>query len=324
MTAVAGHAIQFDESGQAVLVPVEVPTAPGAGELIGTTVTSLISPGTELAVAANSLGQRVRSTGYAAIFRVDTVGEGVENFTPGDIAFGMGPHRTFQQCAAADAIALPDGLAFETAPFCRLMGVSMSTLTTTTARPRERVLVTGLGIVGLLAAQVFQLCGYEVAACDPVESRRELAAAAGVRHLFPATPSDQPEWRKNVALALECSGHEQAALEACHIVRRGGEVVLVGVPWRRRTEFYAHDILNTVFHNYVHLRSGWEWQLPRQPREFSHNSIRENLQAALQWLAEGRMATSHLHDTRSPSECSAVYNELAGGSERLTTLFDWR
>ena len=38
----------------------------------------------------------------------------------------------------------------------------------------------------------------------------------------------------------------------------GGEVVLIGVPWVKRTDLSAFDLLHAVFHRYVYLRSGWE------------------------------------------------------------------
>ncbi len=41
------------------------------------------------------------------------------------------------------------------------------------------------------------------------------------------------------------------------MIRKRGEVVLVGVPWVRRTDIYAHEILCRVFYDFVDMRSGW-------------------------------------------------------------------
>ena len=88
---------------------------------------------------------------------MEAVGSEVRSLRVGDRAFCMGPHRSFQRVAAEAAVPLPAGLAPEVAVFCRLMGVTMSTLTTTTARPPELVLVTGLGPVGHLGARIREL-----------------------------------------------------------------------------------------------------------------------------------------------------------------------
>ena len=49
--------------------------------------------------------------------------------------------------------------------------------------------------------------------------------------------------------------------------RRGG---LVGTPWARKTEVYAHEILKAVFYRLVTLRSGWEIQIPLRRIAFAH------------------------------------------------------
>src|SRR5947209_1491064 len=85
------------------------------------------------------------------------------------------PQERDERAARERALPVPEGLAPEHAVFARLMGVSMSTLTTTRARPPAKVLVTGLGLVGHLAAKIFAACGYEVTACDPSPVRREFA-----------------------------------------------------------------------------------------------------------------------------------------------------
>jgi threonine dehydrogenase-like Zn-dependent dehydrogenase len=107
-------------------------------------------------------------------------------------------------------------------------------------------------------------------------------------------------------------------------VRKGGEVVLVGVPWRRRTETYAHDLLHAVFHNYVVLRSGWEWELPRHSADFQPASIQRNLATALQWLAEGRVSVQGLYSAAQPAEAQEAYQAvLTGDTPTLATAFLW-
>ena len=196
----------------------------------------------------------------------------------------------------------------------------MSTLTTTTARPPDKVLVLGLGPVGHLAAQMFRSCGYRVTAVEPLEPRRRLAQEKGIEEVHASVPPHL----EGIALALECSGHEQAALDAVRAVRRRGEVVQVGVPRERRTELFAFDILSAVFRGYVVLRSGWEWEVPRHGAEFRVGSVFGNLAAALRWLAEGRVRVAGLYRTASPRDAQRVYQDLLHRREdHLSVVFDW-
>lgn len=294
---------------------------PAPAEVCGTTVATLVSPGTELAVVGQA-GGFPKGLGYAAVFRVDAVGDAIVDLAPGSLAFCYGPHASTQRQPRARVFPVPAGLAPETAVFARLMAVGMSTLTTTAARPPERVVVTGLGPVGCLAAQVFAACGYAVVGVDPDPGRRALAASLGVEALE-AAPAEDP--RGPVALGLECSGHEAAALALCRLVRRRGEVVLVGVPWGRRADLQAHDLLHAVFHRYVVLRSGWEWEVPFDPTDFRAGSLSGNAAAALAWLADGRVRADGLARAAAPADCGAVYAALGENAFGAPTAwFDWR
>ncbi len=284
----------------------------------------MISAGTELASAYTAEDGFPRGAGYSAVFEVEAVGNEVKNIKEGDLVFSMGNHRSYQRTNCDDVLPLPEGLKPETALFARMMGVSMSTLTTTTARPPEMVIVTGLGVVGNLAAQNFARCGYDVMACEPIERRRKIAEECGLRKVLPAVPVDDPAIAGKVGLVMDCSGHEQAALNACNVIRKRGEVVLIATPWRRYTDMYAHTILHAIFHKYVVMRTGWEWEVPRQPTDFRTNSIQGHLAAALKWLAEGLVKVDALYTKISPSEAQKAYQGLLHKkSERLTHVFDW-
>ncbi|HZO89774.1 MAG TPA: zinc-binding alcohol dehydrogenase [Chthonomonadaceae bacterium] len=318
------YAVTVTAREQAELLPIERDPNPlGPHEVAGRTLATLISAGTELASCYQ--GTRFPAVpGYAAVFEVEAVGSEVATLRPGDRAFCLGPHRSFQRVAEENALPLPEGLAPEVAVFARLMGVGMSTLTTTTARPPQKVVVTGLGLVGHLAAKIFASCGYEVLACDPSEARREMARQSGLPTVLSAVPLDDPAIAGKVALVLECSGHEAATLAGCRVVQKRGEVALVGCPWRRQTDLTAHELLDVIFHNYVVLRSGWEWELPLHPTDFRTNSIYGNYRAALRWLAEGRIGVEGLYALVPPREAQRAYQDLLHQrAERLAVVFDW-
>jgi len=86
------------------------------------------------------------------------------------------------------------------------------------------------------------MCGYYVIVCDPLESRRKFAFESGIKNILPKVPLDAPNIAGHVALVLECSGHEQAVLDGCTVVQKGGEVVFVGVPLTRQTDTSCSDV----------------------------------------------------------------------------------
>lgn len=325
--------VLFAEKGRIEMSPLEVAVSLAPGEVRGTTVCSLISPGTELAWAEG--GPFPLRPGYAAIFRAEEFGSAVTGIAPGTLLLCMGPHRSVQQCEARFTVPLPAGLEPEKALLARLMGVSMTTLMTTTARPGDRVMICGAGPVGFLAAQLFKVSGYEVMVVEPDEERRRDVANSGLSQTFSRVPVDDTKIAGSIALVVDCSGHEQSVLDACAVVRQRGEVVLVGVPWRRQTEIYAHALLDLVFRNYVVLRSGWEWELPLQTVGFkwedllmgynnSPQSIFSGFRKALRWLAEGRIAGDDLILAVDPRDAASAYGDLMNRrTKSLFVTFDW-
>jgi threonine dehydrogenase-like Zn-dependent dehydrogenase len=294
-----------------------------AEEVSGHTLATLISPGTELNGYTVERSAAALS-GYAAVFAIDRVGAEVTDLRPGDRVFAMGNHVSYQRMPRSMVVPVPTALAPEIAVFCRLMCVGWSTLITTAARPPDRVLVTGLGPVGNLAAQVFSSAGYRVIAVDPVRGRRDLAATLGVADVREAVPSDCSSTMA-VQLAVECSGHERAVLDCCKAVRKGGEVAMVGVPWKKRTDIDAFEILQTIFHRYVHLRSGWEWEVPIHDRDFTVGSMTANLAGALRWLQEGRVSVAGLAQSVQPEDAQQAWQDLLHQrGTGLTRVFDWR
>ncbi len=325
MASKKDYAVLITSHKNAELVAIERETKPlEADELAGHSLATLISTGTELASAYQATEGFPRGLGYSAVFMVDEIGNGINDIKTGDIVFCMGGHRSYQRVRRSFAIPLTEKIEPEIAVFARLMGVSMSTLTTTTARPPEKVLVMGLGVIGNLAAQNFACCGYDVIACDLDETRRNIALESGLKRVFASVPLNDPDINGKIGLALDCSGHEQAVLDACNVIRKRGEVVLIATPWRRYTDIYAYAILHAIFHKYVVMRSGWEWELPLHPTDFRTNSIYGNLEVALKWLAEGKIKVNNLYNKISPEEAQKAYQSLSDKtSEKLTYVFDW-
>jgi threonine dehydrogenase-like Zn-dependent dehydrogenase len=296
----------------------------GPTEIAGRTLATLISPGTEINAGFDVDREKPGVGGYAAVFEIDSIGEQVRTLRVGQRAFCMGGHAERQRTDQSMAVPVPDGLTSQRAVAARLMGVSWSTLTTTLARPCNRVLVTGLGPVGNLAGQIFSAAGYDVYVVDPVETRRALAGRCGLINAFAKASDAQAAAGGDFALCVECSGHEAAVLDGLKAVRKGGEVVLVGVPWKKKTDLAAFEVLHAVFHRYVKLRSGWEWELPVAHRDFATSSILDNLAGALHFLAKGRVSVDAIFHPIAPSQCQFAYDQLFHQrGEALSYVFDW-
>jgi threonine dehydrogenase-like Zn-dependent dehydrogenase len=302
-----------------------------ADEVTGRTICTLISPGTELNVyrgeyhkAKMAWGSFPATPGYAAAFKVDGVGAEVTDIKPGDVCYCMGPHQTFQRKARKEVLPIPAGLAPEKAVWARIINITMTTYSTTEVRPPETVLVTGLGIVGLMAAQMFNNAGYNVVGVDTAETRRQVAQRLGIGVALPAVPAADAAYKGKVGLVVECTGHEQAVVDATWCLRSGGEIVLVGVPMSARTGVLALEAFKAIFRANARMVGGSEWRIPRFPDGSGKPSVFGNMAVALQWLARGKINVDGLATTDTPANCQKIFQDLLNmRTHAPTVLLDW-
>ncbi len=317
--------VRMDRKREAALVEEALDPKPlAANELMGQTVVSLISPGTE--IHNNYLGDQFPARpGYVAVFDVQAVGDAIADIKIGDRVYcsgpnGIGGHRSVQRCDRPAAIPVPQGLDPAVAVHARLMAVSMSSITRMQARFGDTVLVTGLGPVGHLACQNLRAVGYRVTGVDRDEARRAILQAKGFEHVHAAVPEGQ-----TYHAALECTGHEQATLDAAKALRKDGELFLIGVPWAKRTDLDMNAFLHTIFRRNLTIHGGSEWRIARHATDGRVGSTFGNMATALTWLADGRVDVTGLYGTIAPAQAPRVYAALAEQkTDTLTTLFDWR
>lgn len=290
----------------------------------GRTLVTAISPGTELAMAG--IVQAFPAPfGYAAAFEVTETGSDVTDLEPGRLCFAMGFHRSVQQHPRAHVVPAPEGVTPEQVAIARLVGVTGATLQFTRICPTSTVLVTGLGPVGYLGAVLFHACGYKVVAVDPVAARRENAARAGIAHVRGDVADLAPDWLGRIDLGLECSGREDVVVEVAKLLRHGGELSLVGVPWKKTSDRPAFDLLHAIFHQMISVRSGWEHELSVGRPHFHGPSRVDAFETAMRLMAEGRIPLDGMTRLNPAAEARTVYAELmAGEREELFQLLDWR
>ena len=309
-------------------------TTMGPTQVVVRTHVTLISPGTELATFRGLLGMQddaprsfpVQRVGYANVGTVVARGSDV-CAEVGDRVFTMGFHASRVRLDARDlfCVRVPEGLVDEEAVFVRMAQVSMTTLRTTLARPGDDVAVVGLGLVGNLAAQVFQANGMNVIGFDPSASRRELAMRSGIRSVHSI---DEIEvFRRRHRLSIECSGAAEGVAAAVELTASHGEIVMVGAPWGgEANSIPSSRLTRDIFFRFLKLRSGSEWEIPRRPDPYVRHSIVKNVESGLRWLADGRLTVAPLITHRfDPADIQRAYEGLLRQKDAfLGVILKWQ
>lgn len=329
-----GVRVIFPAANEVALQTFELDEAdPGDHEVIVRTHCTVISPGTELARLQGKLvfdtdeppAYPMETVGYANIGTVLAAGNAT-GVKPGQRVYTMSNHASVARSDMRNllCVPVPEGLADEDAVFTRLAHVSMTTMVTTPARPGEEVAIVGLGLVGNLAAQVFRASGYRVHGFDLSPRRREIAMAAGLDSIHDA--SAMPQFSQRMALIIEATGSAKALASVVDMTKPGGEIVMIGAPWGGEANSVpSSQLTRLLFYRFLRLRSGSEWEIPRQPEPLVRGSHQENAGTALGWLADGRLQVQPLITHRiRPEDVPAAYAGLRDApNDHLGVVIDW-
>lgn len=132
---------------------------------------------------------------------------------------------------------LPDSMSYEEGAMLEPLSVGFHAMIRGKVQPFDRVLITGLGPIGLLAGQAAKLFGVsEIYGTDVVPFRRQLAMEMGFTAALDPVKENVGQ-RLNeltngfgVTLVVESSGNARAMADTIKWVRRGGRIVFVGLP----------------------------------------------------------------------------------------------
>lgn len=196
-------------------------------------------------------------------FGYEEVGEIVEikgdaaGLHRGDTVYGAWGHRSDVTMTAIEAgkRILPEGLDPVSGIFGQIGAIAFNAVIDAQLILGEDVVISGLGVPGLICSKLCLLSGANVIAIDPIESRRLRAESLGVSHVIDPINQDAVQvvnkLTRNIGadVAIEFSGSYQALQDAIRMARYNGTVVVSG--------FYQEN---------AHLISLGE--------EFHHNRIR--------------------------------------------------
>lgn len=130
--------------------------------------------------------------------------------------------------------AVPDGVSLRGAAFTTLGAIAMQGVRRAEPTLGERVVVVGLGLLGLLTVQILRAAGCQVVGIEPNERRRELAVELGAEWAIPPEGAVDAvrRWSADVgadAVVVTASTAADAVVNsAVEMVRRKGRVVPVG------------------------------------------------------------------------------------------------
>ncbi len=275
--------------------------------------------------------------GYNNVGIIIGLGEGVKGFNLGQRVVSNGPHAEIVLAPQNLCSAVPDDVEDETAVFTVVASIGLQGIRLANPVIGETVLVIGLGLIGLLTAQLLIAQGCKVLGLDTNLKRCKIAESYGI-DTFCLDNNDNPLiWCTSqtkgigvdaVIITAATSSNEPIDL-AAKVCRKRGRIILVGVTGLdlKRDLFYKKELTFQVSCSYGPGRYDpeYEEQGKDYPLGFVRWTEKRNFEAILHLMSSKKINTDQLVSKISPlEEAPNLYAELTSNSENLGLLIKYK
>jgi predicted dehydrogenase/threonine dehydrogenase-like Zn-dependent dehydrogenase len=273
--------------------------------------------------------------GYANVGIVRDVGLGVRGFAVGDRVVSNGKHAQVVSVPGNLCARVPDAVLDDAAAFAVLAAIGLQGIRLVAPSLGECVVVTGLGLIGLLTVQMLRAQGCRVLGLDFDAARLELAAGLGATVVDLSARDPLPEALAfsrgrgvDAVLVTTATQSHEPVRQAAHMCRQRGRIVLVGVAGLEleRADFYDKELSFQVSCSYGPGRYDPEYEQAGHdyPVGFVRWTEQRNFEAVLDLMASGsldpRPLVSHRFEVARASE---AYDLLASEQPSLGILLEY-
>ncbi|NLF32345.1 MAG: Gfo/Idh/MocA family oxidoreductase [Planctomycetes bacterium] len=243
--------------------------------------------------------------GYCNAGEVLQVAPGVTAFQAGDRVVSNGPHAEIVAVPANLCAKIPDAVTDEQAAFTVISSIGLQGIRLTAPTFGEKIVVYGLGLIGVLCVQMLRANGCAVLGIDVNADRLALAekfgaAVVDARSADPVTAAASWTAGKGVdgVIITAAAKTDDIVHNAAAMCRKRGRIVLVGVVGLnlRRSDFYDKELTFQVSCSYGPGRYDEAYEQGGQdyPRGFVRWTEQRNFEAVLDAMASGQMRVDEL------------------------------
>ncbi len=271
----------------------------------------------------NKLGQPL-PLGYCNVGTVMAVGDGVEDFSIGDRVASNGQHAEFV-CIPKNLVAhIPDNVSDEDATFTVIGAIGLQGIRLCDPKLGETIVVVGLGLIGLITAELLIANGCKVIGIDLDNAKIEIAKKKGIVAINPGEGTDPVKFvtsftgntgADGVVITASAKSDEIIA-QAAKMSRKRGRIILVGVIGLNisRADFYEKELTFQVSCSYGpgryddrYEKEGIDYPLP-----FVRWTEQRNFSAILDIISRGKLDVATLITDRvALLDYNKIYNNIA-------------
>lgn len=274
--------------------------------------------------------------GYSNVGVVSSVGAAVAGFQVGDRVVSNGPHADVVRVGANLCALIPDSVSDEEASFTVVASIGLQGIRLANPTLGEYFVVTGVGLIGLIAVQLLRAHGCKVLAIDFDESKLALARQFGADTCNPGSGEDpvaagmafsRGRGVDGVLITASTKSSDPVS-QAARMSRKRGRIVLVGVTGLElnRADFYEKELSFQVSCSYGPGRydPSYEEQGHDYPLGYVRWTEQRNFEAVLDMMASGAIDVKPLITHRFAFEdAPKAYDLLTTDKSALGILLEY-
>jgi predicted dehydrogenase/threonine dehydrogenase-like Zn-dependent dehydrogenase len=274
--------------------------------------------------------------GYCNMGVALAVGAGVTGISVGDRVVSNGQHAEVVNVPVNLCAKVPAGVSAEEAVFTVISAVALQGIRLVEPTLGEAVVVTGLGLIGLVTVQLLRAHGCRVLGIDFDESKLALARQFGAdvvnlsRNEDPVTAANTFSRGRgaDAVIITAATKSSEPVHQAALMSRKRGRIVLVGTSGLElsRADFYEKELSFQVSCSYGPGRydANYEEKGVDYPVGFVRWTEQRNFEAILDMLADGRLDVKPLISHRfAIAEADKAYEMIGAPSSALGILLSY-
>ena len=264
--------------------------------------------------------------GYCNVGRVMATGNGVAGFELGDRVVSNGKHAEAVSVPVNLCARVPEGVSDDEAAFTVLGAIALQGIRLVQPTLGESVVVTGLGLIGLVTVQLLRAHGCRVLGLDFDPAKLELARKLGAETVNLGAGQDPVAAAQafsrgrgvDAVIITASTKSNEPVHQAALMCRKRGRIVLVGVTGLElsRADFFEKELTFQVSCSYGPGRydANYEEKGNDYPVGFVRWTEQRNFEAVLDMMADGRLDVKPLVSHRFAIEQAEQAYELVGGA----------
>lgn len=273
--------------------------------------------------------------GYCNAGVVIAIGTGVTDLQIGDRVVSNGPHAEVVSVPRNLVAKVPVNVSDDAAAFTVIGAIGLQGIRLLDPTMGETVVVIGLGLIGLLTAELLRLNGCRVVGVDLDEAKLEIARAKGIITCNPTQGDDPVKFVTYLTGGVGADGviitasakNNDIISQAAQMSRQRGKIVLIGVVGLNlsRAEFYEKELTFQVSCSYGPGRydDAYEQKGRDYPLPFVRWTENRNFQTILQLLAAGLLDVQPFITEVVPlADYGKIYGEI-GSSRAIASLLEY-